>query len=138
MTFPKTIAEVEAHNAKVIPGGLIHRNLAVKPASADFEGRESELHQQIEAELKRRRWYYVHSRTDKKTTQQKGVVDFVIAGPSTANNPATCHPKTYWIEVKRKGGKLSAEQTITRHILQALGHKWAMVTTFDEFLSAIE
>ena len=39
------------------------------PHRDEFEGRESDLHDQIEAELKRRRWYYVHSRTDKRTTQ---------------------------------------------------------------------
>lgn len=86
---------------------------------------ESRLHEQIEAELKRRRLYYVHSRMDRATTTQLGVTDFIIAAPNGI---------TYWIEAKRKGGKLTPEQTITKHILTALNHRYATVYSFDEFL----
>jgi hypothetical protein len=99
-----------------------------------FDGKESELHKQIEEELKRRRWYYVHSRTDRATTQQKGVPDFIIAMPE---NKYGDDPQTLWIEVKKKGGKLSPEQTITKHVLTALGHRFAVVYSFQEFLEVI-
>ena len=104
-----------------------------KSSAHAFAGRESELHEQIEDELNRRRWYFVHSRTDKKTTTQLGVPDFIIAAPEKFDRVST-----YWVEVKRKGGKLTPEQTITRHVLQSLGHKWACVYSFEEFLTAIE
>lgn len=100
-----------------------------------FTGREADLHRQIEVELKHRRWYYVHSRTDKRTTTALGVPDFIIAGKSDSNFDG--EPVTYWIEVKKRGGKLTPEQTITKHLLTALGHRYATVYSFAEFLEAI-
>src|SRR6267154_4163837 len=107
------------------------------PPSEPHKGRESELHDQIEAELKRRRWYYVHSRTDKRTTQGLGVPDFIIAAPDRlifrGGGSDTQLARTYWIEVKRKRGKLSQEQAVTKHVLTALGHRHHVVYSFKEF-----
>ena len=100
---------------------------------SDAVNREADLHAEIEAWLKLRRWYYVHSRTDRATTQQKGVPDFIIAKPEKGLEKA----ETVWIEVKRKGGKLTPEQTVTKHVLTALGHRFAVVYSFDEFLAAV-
>ena len=94
-----------------------------------FSGKESELHKLIEAELKKRRWYYVHSRMDKASTQQAGVPDFVIAASDGI---------TIWIEAKKKGNKLSKEQTITRHCLLALGHHYATVYCFADYEAALK
>jgi len=110
-----------------------------------FEGKESVLHDQIIAECQRRRWWFAHSRMDKKTTQSKGIPDFIIAASSTSikafadyyNKPMNT-PLTYYIEVKRKGAKLTKEQNITRHVLLALGHKWACVYSYPEFLAVID
>jgi len=99
-----------------------------KPESP-WIGKESELHSQIEAELKRRRWYFVHSRCDRKTTTQLGVADFICAAPNGI---------TWWVECKKRGGKLSQEQTVTRHVLQALGHRWACVYSLKEFNDFID
>lgn len=107
---------------------------SVEPFDA-FTGKESEIHQQIEDELKRRRWYYIHSRCDRKTTQQAGVPDFVIAGHS--NQEFDGAPTTFYIEVKRKNSKLSPEQQVTKHVLTALGHRYAVVYSFQDFLDAI-
>jgi len=130
-----TQAQADAINIKNAP-----KRAKVEPEDA-FEGKESELHSLIEQDLKRRRWYYVHSRTDKRATNQLGTPDFIIATPSRqlckdCGQDAEL-PTTYWIEVKRKGGKLSREQTITKHVLQALRHNWACVYSFDEYLTAI-
>lgn len=95
--------------------------------SGAFPGPESDLHDLISEELVRRRWYFVRSRMDRPTTQQAGVPDFICAAPDG---------KTYWIECKKKGGKLSKEQNITRHVLLALGHRYSTVYSFDEFLTA--
>jgi hypothetical protein len=100
------------------------KSLPEDGAGQAFEGREAALHLLIEDELKRRRWYYVHSRTDRATTQQAGVPDFIIATPNG---------KTLWIEAKRKGGKLSVEQNVTRHILLAMGHHFAVVFSMEDF-----
>jgi RecB family endonuclease NucS len=90
--------------------------------------KESDLHDKIIAELIRRRWYFVHSRMDCRTTQLKGVPDFICASPDG---------RTFWIEVKRKGAKLTKEQNVARHCLLVLGHKWACVYSFQEFLTAV-
>lgn len=93
----------------------------------DAVEQESDLHAEIAAELVRRRWFFVRSRMDKKTTCQKGVPDFICAAPDG---------RTYWIECKRKNAKLSKDQNITRHVLLALGHKHATVYSFEEFVEA--
>ncbi len=89
---------------------------------------ESDLHKSIEAELRRKRWFFCHSRMDKRTTTQLGMPDFIVAAPDG---------KTYWIEAKRKGNKLSKEQNITRHCLLALDHIHATVYSMEEFLKVI-
>ena len=109
--------DCDAHEAKMSAKKITAGEI---PA---FEGLESKLHEKIEQELIRRRWYYVRSRMDKKSTQPKGVPDFIIASPAKEYNPNQ-YPFTFWIEVKRKGSKLTKEQNITRHVLLALGHKW--------------
>lgn len=113
-----TQSDIDRLNAKNAP-----KSRQDAPQSA-FEGRESSLHRLIEDDLKRRRWFYVHSRTDRATTQQSGVPDFIIAAPNG---------KTLWCEVKRKGGKLSVEQNVTRHVLLALAHHFAVVFSMDDF-----
>jgi rRNA maturation endonuclease Nob1 len=94
-----------------------------------YEGLEGELHKEIIAELRRRRWYFVRSRTDKKTTTRKGVTDFIIAMPDG---------KTLWLEVKKKGGKLDTDQTITRHVLLALSHRHEVAFSYQDFINAID
>jgi hypothetical protein len=90
--------------------------------------RESKLHEQIAAELQRRRWYAVHSRMDQATTTQSGVCDFICAAPGGV---------VYWVEVKRRGAKLTKDQAITRHVLLALEHKHRVVYSFQEFLDFV-
>lgn len=90
---------------------------------------ESDLHKDIIEELKRRRWYFTHSRTDKRATNTIGTTDFVIAIPGG---------KTLWLECKRKNGKLTQAQNITRHILVASGHWHVVVYSFKEFLEILK
>ena len=107
------------------PQDSISGTLTPKPCQ---DSREASIHAKIEAELVRRRWYYVRSRFDRATTQQPGVPDFICAAP---------YGKTYWIEVKKPGGKLTKEQNITRHVLMALNHNYFTVYSFAEFLDVI-
>ena len=130
-----TELEYQEMEARLARGRKKGAPSAPDDAGEAFVGREAELHRQIEDELIRRRWYFVHSRTDRKTTQKKGVTDFIVAAPFS---PPFGEPKTFWIEIKRKGGKLTKEQTATRHVLLALGHRWSVVYSFEEFLREIE
>jgi hypothetical protein len=114
-----TQAEVEQHNARVQPANRI-------PPSAPDPSPESKLHEQIIAFCKQRGWYYVHSRMDKPTTTQKGVVDFVIAIPGA---------QTLWVEAKGAKTKITREQAGTLHWLGTLGHRTAVVRSLAEFMA---
>jgi hypothetical protein len=59
----------------------------------------------------------------KREGVKRGVSDlvFVLAGGRTA-----------FLEMKIKGGKLSADQKAFRDEVTALGHLWGMAKTFDE------
>ena len=93
-----------------------------------FSGKERQLHDRIEEDLKVRRFYFVHSRMDRASTNALGTPDFIIARPGGS---------TLWVEVKVKGGKLSKEQTIAKHLLEALGHRYALVYSWEDYQSAI-
>jgi len=112
--------DVDRQNAKVFNASMKED----KPESP-WIGKESELHSQIEDYLKMNRFYYIHSRTDKRSTNNIGTPDFVICGPNGS---------TWFVEVKRKNGKLSKEQTVVRHILLALGHKYAVIHSMTEMI----
>jgi hypothetical protein len=124
-----TPAQYEEMKARLSGPG--DKGLHAPSSKEAYPGLESDLHDQIVAELIRRRWFFVHSRMDCRTTTQKGVPDFICAAPG---NP----PDTFWIEAKRKGAKLSKEQNITRHILLALGHKYKIVYSIKDFLDLID
>lgn len=128
-----TWSDIERLNAKVFAARMKREGNPL-PDPGAFEGKESKLHDQIIAECQRRRWYFVHSRTDRKTTQAKGVPDFIIAAPARCKAWGEI---TYWVECKRKGSKLSPEQTVTKHVLTALGHRYACVYSYEEFLAVI-
>jgi hypothetical protein len=115
---------VDAHQAKFTPA---HR----QPDDVQGVKMEGDLHDKIEEELKRRRWYYVHSRMDKPTTTEVGVTDFIIAIPENDKR----RPRTLWLEAKRHGAKLTKEQNIVRHILVAAGHWHEVVYSMKQFLA---
>lgn len=123
-----TQAEVDRHNAK-IAAAKAGKSGIVATDHKPYDGQEGDIHDKIEEELHRRRWYYVHSRRDKKTTNQLGVTDFIIAKPDGV---------TLWVECKRKGAKLDVDQNIAKHCLLALGHRHFVVYSFEEFLEAIK
>lgn len=98
---------------------------------------ESDLHDDIEKELKRRGWYYVHSRMDRATTQAKGVPDFIVAVP-LQRGVACGHSRTLWIEAKGANGKLTPEQAGALAWLDRDGHETAIVRSLEEFLALIQ
>lgn len=91
--------------------------------------REKDLHEQIIQECKTRGWFYVHSRMDMPTTTACGVTDFIIA---------TSDGRTLWIEVKRKGGKVTPAQQGTLHWLERNKQLVAVVYSFENFLAVCE
>lgn len=88
---------------------------------------ERDLHKLIMNELSRRQIFYVHSRTDKKTSQNVGVPDFIFAvlGLPTA------------VEVKLPGRKLTADQEYVRNAMIQDGWRYYIVYSFEEFVDVL-
>lgn len=89
-----------------------------------WEGLESVLHEKISEDLQRRRWWFCHSRTDKRTTQQLGIPDFIVAAPLGIS---------WFFECKKKGGKLTKEQNIARHCLLSLDHIYSVIYSMEDY-----
>jgi len=70
------------------------------------------------------RWKAIHSRMDKRTTNEPGTPDFVLFAPHGA----------MIIECKRPGAKLSQEQQVYHHELRLLGWRVGVVHTWEEFI----
>lgn len=92
-----------------------------------FEGAESKLHQMIAEDVKKRRWLCFHGVTHKSSGRTAGEPDLTVCAPG----------KVYFIEVKKKGGKLSQDQTIVRHLLLALEQNYSTCYSFNDYLRAI-
>ena len=91
--------------------------------------REGDLHDYIIGYCKARGWYYVHSRTDRRTTTAIGVPDFIIA---------TYGGKVLWVEVKIKGNKPSIAQRAVGIMLRHLGQDYALIYSIDSFLDFVD
>ena len=97
---------------------------------------ESELHDQIMAECRRRGWLVINSRMDRPTTNGVGSPDFVIAG--TKGSPeGTQWPQVYFVEAKSRTGKLRPEQSAMIAQAARYGHTIHVVRSFDEFLKLL-
>lgn len=97
--------------------------------SDDFDGKESALHAKIMEECGKRRWMFFHGSMAHKAKRTPGEPDFIICASRGV---------TYFVECKRKGEKLSADQNIVRHVLLANEHRWACVYSYNEFLTFID
>lgn len=92
---------------------------------------EKELHREIMDHCDKQwpRWKYIHSRTDKRTRNEEGVPDFIIALPLA---------RTLYVEAKRPGEKPSLAQRNWHAEMAKLGHAVFIVHNFPEFLAAVE
>jgi len=126
---------IDLHNARVLAGRL-RKPLPDAPKASNslpaldlpsFDGLEKDIHAKIIEECGKRGWYFIHSRTDKRTTQAIGTPDFVIA----------TFTAVWFIEVKRKGTKPTREQAAIGIFLKHLGKNHAVVYSVEEFLSIV-
>jgi hypothetical protein len=101
------------------PSGPVAASVTVRPPLDP----ESKLHDHILEYVHSRGWLAVHSRMDRRTTTAKGVSDFIIITPKTV----------YFIECKRKGGKLTKEQQAFLTAIRVLGWPEAVVYSTAEF-----
>lgn len=99
------------------------------PLAEPHEGRERDLHDQIEADLKSRRWLYFHGATSFRTKRTLGEPDFQVYGSKGR----------FWlIEVKNSKGKLSLEQMAVGLLAESLGHKVNIIRSFKEYLNLVD
>jgi len=124
-----TDADVTLHNSRVNKENRI-------PVPETGCERESDLHDQILAECKRRGWIAFHSRMDRKTTSNIGMPDFIILGVWSGSE-GTNSGHVWMIECKRKGGKLTPQQFGLQQWAANLGHTISVVRTFQEFLNLL-
>lgn len=126
-----TEADVREHNARVAKENRI-------PVAESGEGckRESDLHDQIMAECRRRGWLVVHSRMDRPTTCGVGTPDFVICGETEVDG-SDGFPTVWLVECKSANGKLSTAQHAMIAQAARFGHTVHVVRSFDEFLKLL-
>lgn len=120
-----TLAEFLELEARVRAG---KRADFIKFAEAKSPESEAKLHEQILAECDRRVWGYVHSRMDRKTTNARGVCDFIILADGG---------RTFLIECKLPGKKFSQSQLIFETLSRHNGHTVHRVETIEEFLRLV-
>ena len=115
-------SDVDSFNAKSVKRWT-------EPPKGPPVDRESELHDAITQYCREHGWSYIHSRMDRRTTTAAGVCDFVIFADMG---------RTFCVECKRKGGKLSPQQQAFAAHLSRLGHKSHTVYSMAEFLEAVK
>lgn len=115
-------AEVDAYNAR-------QRSKAVKdfiPVSGC--DKESDLHEQIFAECRRRGWIQMHGAMSERTHRTEGEPDFSIMASGG---------RRIDVEAKSRTGKLSPAQVALHHHAKSLGHTIHVVRSFEEFLKLL-
>lgn len=92
--------------------------------------RERELHKLIFQDLRRRELFFIHSRMDKRSTNNKGLPDFIIilyGGAALA------------VEVKVEGGHVSAAQEkVADEYFKCTRTKVHVVWSFDEYHKVLQ
>lgn len=90
---------------------------------------ESDLHDEIIAECRRRGWIVIHSRMDRATTTAKGVCDFIIFAD---------RGRVFLFECKSRIGKLTPEQKGFAMMADMLGFTVHVVRSYSEFAAIIQ
>jgi hypothetical protein len=98
------------------------------PAPAEGISRESDLHEQIFAECRRRGWLAFHGAMSERTARTCGEPDFIILADAE---------RVWLIECKTRIGKLSPAQQAISAWAAKLGHTVHVVRSFQEFLDAV-
>ena len=90
--------------------------------------RESDLHEEIFDECRRRGWIALHGSMAGRTCRTLGEPDFVILADGG---------RVLFIECKSRTGKLSPAQAALKHHAEKLGHLVHVVRSLEEFLKLL-
>jgi len=104
------------------------RTVKLGAAPPDAETDESKLHAKIVEECKRRGWICLHGSMVEKTSRPIGEWDFTLVADQG---------RVFFFECKSKTGKLTPEQAGMIGWAIKLGHRVAVVRSFEEFVSVI-
>ena len=88
-------------------------------------GRESELHEAIFDECRRRCWIALHGSMADRTCRTLGEPDFVVLAGGG---------RVLFVECKSRTGKLSPAQAALKHHAEKLGHTVHVVRSLEDFL----
>jgi hypothetical protein len=113
-----TQSEVNAYNAR-------HSK---QPIVSEGCEKESELHEQIFSECRRRGWIVLHGAMSERTHRTAGEPDFSIMADGG---------RRFDVECKTRTGKLSPAQSAMIHHAAKLGHTIHVVRSFEEFLKLL-
>ena len=113
-----------------------------RQGNGDTVEKESDLHDQIFSECRRRGWIALHGSMAERTARNLGEPDYVIVGSVTetwtdGTGPSKS-PRIWLIECKSKTGKLSPAQAAMAHHAAHLGHTIHVVRSFAEFLEVVK
>ena len=90
--------------------------------------RESDLHEEIFDECRRRGWIALHGSMAERTSRTLGEPDFVILADGG---------RVLFVECKSRSGKLSPAQAALKHHAEKLGHTVHVVRSLEDFLELL-
>ena len=96
--------------------------------SPDAVERESDLHEAIFDECRRRCWIALHGSMAERTCRTLGEPDFVILADGG---------RVLFVECKSRTGKLSPAQFALKHHAEKLGHTVHVVRSLEDFLKLL-
>jgi hypothetical protein len=97
-------------------------------AGASGVSRESELHEEIFDECRRRGWIALHGSMAERTCRTLGEPDFTILAAGG---------RVLFVECKTRSGKLSPAQAALKHHAEKLGHSVHVVRSMAEFFQLL-
>jgi Holliday junction resolvase-like predicted endonuclease len=116
-----TMAEVNAFNARQVANYATNNPEGVEV--------ESDLHEQIFSECRRRGWIALHGSMSERTSRTLGEPDFTILADAG---------RVLFVECKSRKGKLSTIQQAMAAHAKKLGHTIHEVRSLEEFLTVTQ
>lgn len=98
------------------------------PKASAADPPEAKLHEQILEHCRGKGWFAIHSRMDRKATNQVGLADFVILADGG---------RMFAVECKRPGAKPRPEQLAFAAHCKKLGHRHAFCWSYAEFCAFV-
>lgn len=105
------------------------KNKPVPKIIGECEINEATLHDRIISDCKARRWIYFHGSMAHKAMRTLGEPDFTVLADKG---------RVFFLEIKSRSGKLSAEQLALKCWAEMLGHPIHTIKTYAEYLGIVK